>query len=312
MIKLIQLLKQYSNLILFIILFLFAMNLTAKRNGVQGVDIINSSNAWVGFWYKMQHDVVHYFQLKRMNTDLLDENARLKAELAQYITIDTFQSVVKTIPITAIDSAKMKADAIAAANDTTQKTEDSTIRKVGPTKIVRYAEYQYIPARVINNSISNYRMNYVTLNRGSNDGIRPNMSVVTANGIVGRVVNVSKNYSTVLSVLSEGRSYNAKLMDGTEELIHWVPGTARTVVMRKIPKLVDVQIGDSVWTTGHSLFPENVLIGTVQDIEIDKKTNTQNLSIVLSTDFRKLQFVYVVENELGKERAALEAQNEVE
>lgn len=289
------------------------MNLTAKRNGVQGVDIINSSNAWVGFWYKMQHDVVHYFQLKRMNTDLLEENARLKSELAHFITIDTFQSVVKTIPITAIDSAKMKADAaLAAANDSTSTPVDSTIRKVGPTKIVRYAQYQYIPARVINNSISNYRMNYLTLNRGSNDGIRPNMSVVTANGIIGRVVNVSKHYSTVLSVLSEGRTYNAKLMDGTEELIYWVPGTARTVVMRKIPKLVDVQIGDSVWTTGHSIFPENVLIGTVQGIEMDKKTNTQNLNIVLSTDFRKLQFVYVVENELGKEREALEAQNEVE
>lgn len=297
-------------MILFIILLLFSANLIAKRNSVQGVDIVNSSNAWVGFWYKLQNNVVHYFQLKRMNEELLAENARLRNELAHDKNIDAFKDVTARIAVTAIDSSGLKNTA--GEDSFSGPPIDSNMTRIGDRKIVRYASYHYIPARVINNSVANDRMNFITLNRGRKDGVEPNMAVVTSTGIVGRVVQVSDNYARVLSVLSEGRTYNARLIDGTEGLINWDAGSSNSVTMAKVPKLIDVRKGDSVFTTGYSIFPEHILVGTVAKIEIDKKTNTKNLRILLNTNFRKLQYVYVVKNELGKEKAELEKQTEKE
>lgn len=299
--KLFLLIKQYWNLILFIILMVFSFRLIAKRNSIQGVDIINSSNAFVGFWYNSQNKITHYFNLKRMNDSLLRENAALHNKLSAEGFIDTFEDVTATIPITAIDTARIKV----LQNDSTME-EGITFRKSNIRKVIKYASHYYIPARVINNSISDDRMNFITLNRGAGDGIRPNMAVVTSNGIVGRVIKVSDNYATVLSLLSEGRPYNAKLADGTTGSIIWDKGSANSVTMTKIPKVADVRIGDSIFTTGYSIFPENILIGTIAKIETDKTSNARNLRILLSTNFRNLQFVYVVKNELGTEKQQLE------
>lgn len=279
-----------------------SIRLVALRNSIQGVDIINSSNAFVGFWYNTKNSITHYFHLKSINDSLIQENTALHNRLAADGFTDTFEDVTAVIPITAIDSARLNR----LQSDSTQEA-GITFRQSNIRKIIKYAEYHYIPARVINNSIADDRMNYITLNRGSKDGIEPNMAVVIANGIVGRVVKVSNNYATVLSVLSEGRAYNAKLMDGTTGSIFWDNRSANSVSMTKIPKIADVQLGDSVFTTGYSIFPENVLIGTVAKIETDKKSNARTLRILLSTNFRNLQYVYVVRNNKVEEKKTLEA-----
>lgn len=294
--KLIQLIRRFWNLILFIILEVVSFVLIAKRQSIQGVDIVNSSNAIVGFFYRKQNDVVYYFQLKQMNDSLLNENTRLRNLLAQNSNVDTFRDSIVRIAIPLRDSVK------SAVSDTSRKG-------IGPIKAVRYASYRYIPARVINNSIANDRMNYITLNRGTDDGISKNMAVVAGNGIVGRVANVSAHYATVVSVLSEGRSYSACLSDGTEGFITWEKGSPDYVTLTKIPLQQKVKRGDSVFTTGYSIFPENIMVGNVARIDTIKTNNTKNLRVRLSTNFRKLQYVYVVENKLGEEKRKLESRN---
>ena len=294
--KLIQLIRRFWNLILFIILEVVSFVLIAKRQRVQGVDIVNSSNAIVGFFYKKQNDVVYYFQLKQMNDSLLNENTRLRNSIAQSSNVDTFRDSIVRIAMPLRDTVK------SAVSDTSKKG-------IGPVKTIRYASYRYIPARVINNSIANDRMNYITLNRGEDDGIRKNMAVVTGNGIVGRVANVSAHYATVVSVLSEGRSYSACLGDGTEGFITWEKGSPDYVTLTKIPLQQKVKRGDSVFTTGYSIFPENIMVGNIAKIDTIRTNNTKNLRVKLSTNFRRLQYVYVVENKLGEEKRKLESQN---
>lgn len=264
---------------------------------MQGVDVVNSSNAVVGFFYRKQNDVVYYFQLKQMNDSLLHENTRLRNLMAANANVDTFRDSIVRIPLRDTSHA-----ATVTAADTNKKP-------TGPVKAVRWASYHYIPARVINNSIANDRMNYITLNRGAKDGIRKNMAVVSGNGIVGRVENVSDHYATVISVLSEGRTYSAALPDGTEGFTSWVKGSADYINVTKIPLQQKVAKGDSIFTTGHSIFPENIMVGTVVQVDTVKTNNTKNLRVRLSTNFRKLQYVYVVDNKMADEKRKLEATN---
>lgn len=292
----ILLIRRFWNIILFLILEMVCFSMISKSRSMQGMDIVASSNAVSGYVYKKQNDVVYYFQLRRMNDSLLNENARLRNLLAGKSNIDTFRDVIAKVPITIKDTTSIK--------DTTIGTK---LTPSGAVKVIRYANYRYIPARVINNSISNDRINYITLNRGAADGIRKDMAVVTTNGIVGRVDDVSANYSRVVSVLSD-RKVSTKLSDGTSNLITvWNPGSPEFVVTEKVPLYIKVRKGDSVFTTGYSFFPENVLIGTVAKVDTMKATNSKNIKVRLSTNFRNLQYVYVVGDKMAEERNKLEA-----
>lgn len=284
------LIRRFWNLILFLILEVASLVLISKNRTMQGVDIVSSSNAVVGFIYKKQNDVVYYFQLKQMNDSLLSENARLRNNLARLSNVDGYRDSTVRIPIT--------------VRDTTRR---DSINTQGTLKTIRYALYNYIPARVINNSISNDKINFITINRGSGDGVKKDMAVVTGNGIVGRVANVSEHYARVVSVLSD-RKVSSKLSDGTSSLITiWNPGSPEYVVTEKVPVYIKVKRGDSVFTTGYSFFPENVLIGIVAKVDTMKASNSKNLKIRLSTNFRSLQYVYVVEDKMGEEKKQVEA-----
>lgn len=259
---------------------------------MQGVDIVSSSNSVVGYMYKKQNDVVYYFQLKQMNDSLLNENARLRNAMAQVSNIDKFRDSTVRIAITVRDTTKR-----------------DSLNTQGTLKTIRYAQYNYIPARVINNSVSNDKINFITINRGADDGVRKDMAVVTGNGIVGRVANVSDHYARVVSVLSD-RKVSSKLTDGTSNLITiWNPGSPEYVVTERVPIYIKVKRGDSVFTTGYSFFPENVLIGIVAKVDTMKASSSKNLKVRLSTNFRSLQYVYVVDDKMAAEKKQVEAES---
>lgn len=291
------LIRRFWNLILFLILETICISLIAKSHSIQGLSIVNSSNSIAGYIYKKQNDILYYFQLKRLNNDLLAENAKLNTALSKVEYIDTFKNSIAKIPIIVSKDSASKAKEL--------NTPDSLIKKVGPATIVHYSEYNYIPARVLKNSISNDKINFITLNRGSEDGIRKDMAVVTGNGIVGRIANVSKHYSTAASILSD-RVINVQLKDGTSGFISWKPGNPSFVIMDKVPTYQPVKKGDSIFSTSYSYFPVNIYIGRVRKIDTMKATNDKKLTIQLSTNFRNLQFVYVVGNEMDTERKNLE------
>ncbi|HYD23071.1 MAG TPA: rod shape-determining protein MreC, partial [Flavipsychrobacter sp.] len=172
-------------------------------------------------------------------------------------------------------------------------------------RIVKYADYQYRTARVINNSVGAVN-NYITLNRGEKDGVRKNMSVISANGAVGRIVNTSAHFSTAISVLSKKQQVSAKLKDGTIGYVSWDGKDPSRLQMRDVPNQIKVRKGDTVYTTEYSFFPANVPIGKVYKTTLIKSKNLQVLYLRPTANFRNLQYVYVVENKMANERIRLE------
>lgn len=270
--------RRFSNLILFLIVESVCIVLMARTNTIQGDSIMSSANVFLGTIYQKQNDVAYYFALRRMNDSLLQENARLQDQIMSYKSVDTLHDWIQTHEV---------------------KPEDTTVQ------VVRFARYEYKTARVINNSIGKAD-NYMTINRGKKDGIRRNMAVVSGNGVAGRVVHVSNNFASVRSVLSTNLQVSAKLKNNTFGVVTWGGKNPNELVMKDIPQQVQVNIGDSIYTTSYSIFPPDVLIGTVARKEVIKKNSLQLLYIRPATNFSTIQYVYVVGNELMDEKQNLE------
>ena len=231
-----------------------------------------------GIVYKKQSDVVYYFGLRKMNDSLVNENARLRIAIDQLHSVDTLKDSLVHRKIAPLDSS---------------------------THIVKYADYLYRTARVINNS-TNASDNYITINRGSKDGIAKNMAVISGTGIVGRVEHVSAHFASVLSILSSKQKVSAKLKDGTNGYIIWDEKQPDVLIMTDVPQQVKVKKGDSVYTAIFSIFSPDILIGTVVKTVVVKKNAMQLIYLQSSTNFHNLQYVYVIENKMVVEKKQLE------
>ena len=254
------------------------MILIEHTNTLQGNDIISSANMVSGLVYKKQSDVVYYFGLRKMNDSLVNENARLRNEIDQLHSVDTLKDSLVHRKLYPSDSS---------------------------THIVKFADYLYRTARVINNS-TNASDNYITINRGSKDGISKNMAVISGTGIVGRVEHVSAHFASVLSILSSKQKVSAKLKDGTNGYIIWDEKQPDVLIMTDIPQQVKVKKGDSVYTAIFSIFSPDILIGTVLKTVVVKKNAMQLIYLQSSTNFHNLQYVYVIENKMVIEKKIVE------
>lgn len=250
-----------------------------RTDTVQGNDIVSSANTVAGIVYKKQSDVVYYFGLRKMNDSLLNENAMLRKMLNRLHSVDTLKDSIARIKTGVEDTNK---------------------------HLVEYADYVYMTARVINNS-TNASDNYVTINRGSTDGVHKNMAVISGTGIVGRIEHVSAHFASVLSVLSTKLKVSAKLKDGTNGFVVWDEKNADILTMTDVPQQVNVKRGDTILTNNYSLyFPPDIMIGTVAKIEIEKKKGMQIIYLRSSTNFHNLQYVYVIDNKYAAEKKQLE------
>ncbi len=158
--------------------------------------------------------------------------------------------------------------------------------------------YKVVVAKVVKNAF-NSRENYLTINSGKRAGIEVDMGVVNDKGIVGIIEKTSPNFSTIQSVLNTKSKINAKIKNshlGYAQLID-------------VPRLAYLKHGDSIVTGGNSdIFPENIPIGKIDKIFIDKKTNYYTINIRLFNDMTSLGYVYVIENKRKKEKQQLETQ----
>ncbi|HYJ37371.1 MAG TPA: rod shape-determining protein MreC, partial [Chitinophagaceae bacterium] len=149
--------------------------------------------------------------------------------------------------------------------------------------------------------------NYITIHRGENQGVKKDMGVVSANGVVGVVVNTSANYSTIMSLLHrQNRLSGALKKTGETGTVQWNGDSPLFLTLINIPKSAAITIGDTVITSQYATrFPPSV-IGTVYNIVEDKSTNFYTLTIRPATNFFSLQNVYVVENLQAEEQLNLE------
>jgi len=220
--------------------------------------------------------ISYYFRLKQANEALLKENVRLNQLLKA-----NFEGP---------DSNKLMV------SDTIRVDHLSSIRK-----------YVYLEAKVVDNSTGG-PANFLTIHRGSLEGVHPNMGVVSSAGIVGRVVNVSDNFATVMSLLHRSFAVVAKLKKGGERgTVEWDGLSPMYVTLKNIPKSAKVAKGDTVITSQiSSLFPPGVDVGTVSDIIDDPSTNFYTLRLRTATNFFSVEYVYVTDNTQYQEQKMLE------
>lgn len=178
---------------------------------------------------------------------------------------------------------------------------DTTFRLVQDTvpfdTMNHYRRYFFRDAAVVYNTV-NFQKNYLQLNRGSNQGIKDNMAVISSDGsAVGVVVNVSPNYAQVMSLLHVQNTVSASLKKGGDfGTVEWDGKDPRFLTLKKIPKTAEVKLGDTVLTSQYSYnIPPGYMVGTIADIKVDNTTGMYILKLKTSADFYNLQQVHVIE-----------------
>ncbi len=157
--------------------------------------------------------------------------------------------------------------------------------------------YKYIGAKVISNS-THLRNNYIMLNRGTKHGIEQDMGVITSNGVVGVVIGVSKNFSTVMSVLHKDSKISARIKKNKQLAnVVWNEIDYHHGTLEDIPTHLQLSVGDTIVTSGNSLiFPEGIIIGTITEYQSKEGENLNSATIKFTNDFNALYHVYVIQN----------------
>ncbi|WP_341657336.1 rod shape-determining protein MreC [Blattabacterium cuenoti] len=224
-----------------------------------------SSNFMIGKIYETIHKLRNYFLLEIENKKLLNENKRLHdAQIFSKIR-------------------KISKDL---------KKED----------INYLQQYIFTPVQIINNSIHEQE-NYITINKGSIDGIKPDMGIILYNGIAGIIIKTSPHFSIAISLLNQKIKVNARLKKnkyfGT---LSWDGVNYEYVVLYDIPRHSTIHKGDIVETDGKSAtFPEGISIGRVHSYKLDEEHANYIIKVKLMANFSTIEHAYVVKNLLKEE-----------
>lgn len=156
--------------------------------------------------------------------------------------------------------------------------------------------FKVIPAQVIHNSIKRNH-NYITLNAGTNKGVKNEMGVITAKGIVGVVYATNTKTSGVISLLNKSLRVNAKLKKSNHfGSLYWDGVATNTMKLSDVPLAANVEVGDTLTTGGMSaIFPAGIDIGVVQDVSVPLNDNYYTITVSLFEDLTRLSNVYVVD-----------------
>lgn len=261
---------------LFLLLEALCMYLVVQNNYFQKASFINSSNQVSAKILKTEADVEEYFFLKSENEKLARENAELRSR-----SLVSFSMLV----------------------DDKYLVKDTVYRQ----------KYTYTSCKVVNNS-TNRRNNYLTLDKGATHGVKNNMAVISSTGVVGQVKDVSDNFCTVMSVLNSKTTISSKIKkDGSYGPLTWDGEDFRYATLHDIPTHVRLIKGDTIVTSAYSrTFPENIMVGTVENFERKAGEYFYTVNVKLSTEFKKLSHVYIVTNIQKEEQEELEKRSEAD
>jgi rod shape-determining protein MreC len=250
---------------LFVILEIVSFSFIFNFNNFQKSRFLNSSDYITGNIYSRYSRITDFFNLSVVNKRLSEENARLRK-------LAGIPKTVRFIP------------------DTLRGYQNSE------------QQYSYISARIISNTV-NKQQNYLTLDKGSKDGVRPDMGIICADGVVGVITNVTPSFSTAMSLLNVRWNISAKIAKNNYfGTVLWNGKDYQRVSLNDIPFHVDVSVGDTIVTSGFStLFPEGIRLGTVEKINKEGGMNFYSIIVKLFIDYKSVSYVEVIENNKRKE-----------
>lgn len=268
-------LLRHSSWFLFLFYLIISLSFLFRSNAYQRSFYFNTSNSVVGNTLAISGNVKSYFDLGSVNQSLSTQNAQLEKRVLE------LEDQLKAVKSVMMDT-----------------TYADTLMRV---------KYDYIPAQVVNNSI-NQLQNYITINRGSKDGVRKDMGVVDHNGIVGIVSAVSDHFSVVISVLNTKLRLSGKIKNSDFfGSLTWDGLSPRQILLEELPRHVIYKEGDTIVTSGFStVFPEGITVGRIETSEKQTNDNFYRLKVNLATDFYRLRDVRVIKNSFDSERKQLE------
>lgn len=275
--NLLQFLIKYSNFLLFLILEVVAFVLIFSQNRFQHSAYATSANRFSAGMYQVWDNVTSYFSLRSENERLSAENVDLQNYIVQLEN-----------RLEAVDEASLK-DTVSA---------------------YVYAEkhLNYIPAKVINISTATQR-NFITINKGIRDGVEQDMGVVDQDGVVGIVRAVSERFAVVIPVINNSFSLSCRFKS-TDKLgpLSWDGVDNRYAQLDDIARHVEVHEGDTLVTSGLSdAFPEGVLVGVIEEAQLEESDAYYRIQVRLAADFHKLGYVQVIKNASRAEKLDLES-----
>ncbi len=271
--NLLNFIVRYYFVFLFLLLEIISFFLIAHSHNHQRTFFLHSGSMITGFFYEKTINITSYMDLRQANVMLAYENALL----------------------------------LNSANKSFLE-KDTAVYFQNDTLLMR--RFTYLNARVINNSVTR-RNNFLTLDKGANDGIEKDMGVITLDGVVGIVKNVSRNFSTVISLLHKDMQISVRLKKSNHiGTLTWGGGNYKMASMGYIPSHVELTKGDTIITSGFSrMFPEGIFIGTINDFEIRRGEHFFTAEVSLALDFNKLNHVYVVNDLMAQELEYIEEFN---
>lgn len=262
--------SRFYVVIIFVILEIFAISLVIQSHKYQEVKFLNTSNAVSGNILGYVNSFYSFIHLGANNKALMEENVRLKAQIK-------YQN-------------KYLIDSILPVNS-------------------ELYSFEYIPAKIVNNSI-NKNINYITLDKGSKDGIVKGLGVVSSNGVVGVITNVSENFSLLMSVISI-KSLIGVRHKNTNALgnLRWNGNDPYTLQVDNLSKTLPIKKNDTIVTAGFSsIFPPDIVVAKVKRLKPEESTSFYEMDVELTNNINSLSYVYIVKNSKKKEIENLQSQ----
>lgn len=240
---------------------------------------LSSSNSVVSIVYEWNNSVVEFFKLRAANDNLSKENTYLKNQLI------TLQNELTTLR---------------------PKAKDSIHFNIPPEM-----EYQFISAKVINSS-TNKLQNYITINKGTLDGVEVDMGVISVEGVVGIVKTVSQRFAVVIPILNPKIEISCKFSrTNYSGPLKWPGQDYRFANLKDIARHVELSLGDTLITSGlTSTFPEGIPVGNIEDFNIKESDAYYNIKVKLAVNFRTLLHVKVINYLNYNEQRKLEKTSE--
>ncbi len=269
--KLINFLIRNYSFILFLVLQLVAFVFILQANSFSRSTFFNSTRSISGGMLEKYHNAKEFANLKRTNQILAEENARLRS-ISKKSYFPLF-----SISDTVIDTLYNQ-------------------------------QYVYIPSKVVNSTYT-YFNNHLTLNKGTNHGVQKGMGVINAEGVVGKVKEVSENYSVVYPLIHHKGQVTGRIKSsGHFGEVSWNGKNYGRVQLDKIQRHATFEIGDTIVSDQRSeIFPSGIPIGIIQDSTLNFETQFITLEIDLLPDFTNIEYVYIVNDLLKEERTNLKS-----
>jgi len=277
--NLINFLIQYSVVFLFLFLEIVSFTLIVKNQEFQRSIFLSSSNSMVSEMYEWSNSIVEFFKLRAANENMSEENTALKNQIIN------LQNKIATMQPEGTDSVQFR--------------------------IPPEMEYQFISAKVINNS-TNKLQNYITINKGAIDGIKTDMGVISDEGVVGIVKTVSNRFAVVIPILNPKIEISCKFKrNNYSGPLLWSGEDYRYANLTDIARHVELALGDTLVTSGlTSTFPEGIPVGNIEDFRIKESDSYFDIKVKLAVNFRTLSHVKIINYINYNEQKALEKTTE--